>query len=53
MSEKTEEKKNEQKQPEVIWRKLVIETNGKEIRMTECQMSVLELKEIGRSLTAL
>jgi len=48
-----EEKKVEPKLQEAPWRKMIIETNGKDIRMSVCEMSLLEVKEIGRSLTVL
>jgi len=41
------------KKVEVSWRKMVVETNGKDIRIPVCEMTLLEVKEIGRSLVAL
>jgi DNA repair ATPase RecN len=48
--ERVEESKEEEKQPKVTIRRVVIETDGANLSIVENQLSVLELREVGRQL---
>ena len=50
MTKKKEQEKPVEKQPEVIQRRLVIQTDGTHVNIIENQLTVLELESVARRL---